>query len=223
MTAEPLTFSQPWASQPWGQPDTSMPDDTSAQDPASPQHLRPSRKWLKWGLIIAIITTPFLWHFIAKPISHPILTICCQLSVTLPGYIMIFYRLLYRTHIDDDTIAVHIGIFRRKVDAHRITKLAITPNCYVITDESGHRVRVNHRAHDVDRAVLHLLVTLHTRPIDLPEGSPDHPDWPTWAQHWRNIFATAIYDNHTSYYATHPDALAQLNTLVRPPAQGWAH
>lgn len=223
MTAEPLTFSHPWASQSWGQPGTPTPDDTSAQDPASPQHLRPSRKWLKWGLIIAIITAPFLWHFIAKPISHPILTICCQLSVTLPGYIMIFYRLLYRTHIDNDTIGVRIGPLRRTIDAHRITKLAITPNCYVITDESGHRVRVNHRAHDIDRAVLHLLVTLHTRSIDLPEGSPDHPDWPDWAQHWRNIFATAIYDNHTSYYATHPDALAQLNTLVRPPAQGWAH
>ncbi|GAE80400.1 hypothetical protein JCM18920_2073 [Cutibacterium acnes JCM 18920] len=93
---------------------------------------------------------------------------------------MIFYGLLYRTHIDDDTISIHIGPFRHTIDAHSITKLAITPNCYLITDGSGHRLRVNHHAHDIDRALLHLLVTLHTRTIDLPEGSPNHPDWPTW-------------------------------------------
>ena len=216
MTAEPLTFTQPWAPQPWGQPATSAPDDLSAQDPASPQHLRPSRKWIKWGLIIAVITTPFLRWVISNPGGYPILSIGCQLAVTLPGYIMVFYSLLYRTHIDDDTISIHIGPFRRTIDAHSITKLAITPNCYLITDESGHRVRVNHHAHDIDRALLHLLVTLHTRAIDLPEGSPNHPDWPTWAHHWRNIFATAIYDHHSSYYATHPDAVTRLNALVQP-------
>ncbi|MSS44868.1 hypothetical protein FYJ43_02100 [Cutibacterium sp. WCA-380-WT-3A] len=217
MTAEPLTFTHPWASQPSDQPVAYAPDEQSTQDPASPQRLRPPRKWIRRGLIIAVITTPFLWWVISKPGDYPILSIGCQLSVTLPGYIMIVYGLFYRTHIDDDTISIHIGPFRRTIDARSITKLAITPNCYLITDGSGRRLRINHHAHDVDRALLHLLTTLHTRPIDLPEGSPDHPDWPTWAQHWRNIFATAIYDHHTSYYATHPDALVQLNTLVRPP------
>ena len=133
MTAEPLTFTQPWAPQPWGQPATSAPDDLSAQDPASPQHLRPSRKWIKWGLIIAVITTPFLRWVISNPGGYPILSIGCQLAVTLPGYIMVFYSLLYRTHIDDDTISIHIGPFRRTIDAHSITKLAITP-----TTSTGH-------------------------------------------------------------------------------------
>ncbi|MEA5652616.1 MAG: hypothetical protein R5N74_06270, partial [Cutibacterium granulosum] len=51
----------------------------------------------------------------------------------------------------------------------------------------------------------------------LPEGPANHPDWPDWAQNWRNIWATTIHDNHTTYFTTHPNALTNLNALVQPP------
>lgn len=219
MTVEPLTFDPP---QQWGQqtrqhPATTTPDDPRAQDPGDPQHLHPSRPWIIVSLITATITTLCLWGVI---VSHPEdkpLAIICQLAITIPSYLMVLHGLFYRIHIDEHTITTRLGPFTHHVDAHHIRALALKPDSYVITDDDGHRVRINHYAYNVDRALLNLLIALDTRPIDLPEGPANHPDWPDWAQNWRNIWATTIHDNHTTYFTTHPNALTNLNTLVQPP------
>ena len=169
------------------------------------------------SLITATITTLCLWGII---VSHPEdkpLAIICQLAITIPSYLMVLHGLFYQIHIDEHTITTRLGPFTHHVDAHHIRALTLKPDSYVITDDDGHRVRINHYAYNVDRALLNLLIALDTRPIDLPEGPANHPDWPDWAQNWRNIWATTIHDNHTTYFTTHPNALTNLNTLTNPP------
>ena len=50
-----------------------------------------------------------------------------------------------------------------------------------------------------------------------PDADITDPNWENHAQTWRNVLAADAWLDHRDFYDTHPQHLAQLNTLIGPP------
>lgn len=78
-------------------------------------------------------------------------------------------------------------------------------------------INIDYNRFDYTLASLQMLRVLKNRRIALDKVDVDDPNWEEKAQIIRNMFARDAYDNHTEYYNTHPEELAELNYLVQPP------
>ncbi|QQY15968.1 hypothetical protein JMX53_05565 [Cutibacterium avidum] len=122
----------------------------------------------------------------------------------------------HRYGVDHDKVWTRFGPFHREIRFTDITRLDIGIEHYKIW---AGKTKINIGYHRYDYALVHLQLVEQIRHhhIRLPDTDITDPNWDKEAQIWRNILAAMVYREHRDFYDTHPQHLAQLNTLIGPP------
>lgn len=132
------------------------------------------------------------------------------------AYIPISQGLWLHPGVDHDKVWTRFGPFHREIRFTDITRLDIGVEHYKVW---AGKTKINIGYDRFDYALFHirLLEELHHRKLRLPDADITDPNWENHAQTWRNVLAADAWLDHRDFYDTHPQHLAQLNTLIGPP------
>lgn len=125
--------------------------------------------------------------------------------------------LWHRFGVDQDKVWTRFGhLGHREIRFNEITHF--DADAYNFKLRAGKtKITANYHYFDYALLCLRLLEELHHRRIHLPQARADDPNGDQEAQKWRNILAGTVWMEHRDFYDNHPEALAQLNTLIAPP------
>ncbi|QQY15965.1 hypothetical protein JMX53_05555 [Cutibacterium avidum] len=132
------------------------------------------------------------------------------------AYIPISQGLWLRPGVDHDKVWARFGPFYREIRFADITRLSTGIEHYNIWAGKT-KINIGYDRFDYALFYIRLLEELHHRKLRLPDADITDPDWEDHAQQRRNFLAADVWLDHRDFYDTHPQHLAQLNTLIGPP------
>ena len=121
-----------------------------------------------------------------------------------------------RYGVDHDKVWARFGPFYREIRFADITRLNFNMDRYDIWAGKT-KIKIYYHKYDYAPLYIRLLEELHHHKFRLNGADTTDPNWEQQAQHWRNMLSGDLWLDHRDFYDTHPQHLAQLNTLIGPP------